>query len=231
MQRIRGVSGPIVGHYRIAALSGLTTLMGANAPVFSARFATALYLRAAILRLRATALIITPFTSAQEIILQAQLASGFTVSDTGGTPSIPVAAQNSLLQVSEVAQVSAFTDIRVAAAAALAAGTRVLDTIPFVAALGCQALAAASAAVMPIVADYDVSSDQRLPVILQGITPTIGQQAIAGVQPPAPPANIAANAQGIVISSAIAQGLAGTVRFLIEMEWVEFATNSSEVIN
>src|SRR5271168_3261529 len=173
MQRIRGVSGPILGHYRIALISGLTTGLGANAIIFSARWATTLNLRGAIQRLKVTAQTITAFTAAQEIQVAAFLASGFTASDTGGTQVLPPAGQNSLLQVNEVAQASVFTDIRIATTTALAAGTRTVDTTPFLAAIGAQELAAAGAAENVIIADYDAAtSDQRLPIILQGAGPT-----------------------------------------------------------
>lgn len=230
MQKIRGVSGPIVYHGRIALLSGLTTGMGANAPIFSCRWATAAYLRAAIMRLRVSQLTQTAFTTGQETSLSAFLASAFTASDSGGTQRIPVAGQNSLLQVSEAAQVSAFTDIRIAAAAALTPGTRTLDTIPFISGLGFSNAVGQNAG-GEVIFDWNVDSDQRTPLVLQGITPTIGQQAIPGVQPPATPANIAANAQGIVVQSNVAQGATGVVEFLVEMEWLEYATNAAEVIN
>lgn len=222
MQRVRGVSGPILGHYRVALLSGLTTGLAANAPIFAARWATTQNLRAAIQRLKVTAQVVTPFTAANEVSLAAFLASGFTANLTGGTPSVPVAGQNSLLQVSEVAQASQFSDIRIATAVALAAGTFVADTVPFLAALGAQDLAAASAAQNIILADYDAAtSDQRLPIILQGGGPTTHGSAT-----PVP-----ANAQGLVVTSPIAQGVGGTVRFLVEMEWLEFNWDSAEGVN
>jgi hypothetical protein len=230
VQKIRGVSGPIVFHGRIALLSGLTTGMGANAPIFSARWATAAYLRAAIMRLRCSMLTTTAFTTPQETSVSAYLASVFTASDSGGTTGIPVAGQNSLLQVSESTQVTAFTSIQIAAAAALTPGTRTLDTIPFIAGEGFSAAVGQNAG-GAVLFDWNVDSDQRTPLVLQGITPTIGQQAIAGSQPPATPANIPNNAQGIVIASNIAQGALGVVRFLVEMEWLEYATNAAEVIN
>lgn len=226
MQRIRGVGGPIVGHYRVAALTGLTTGVAAGGAIFSARWATAAYLRAAILRLKVKALTVTAFTTAQELQIAAFLASAFTASDTGGTALVPVAGQNSLIQVVEASQASQFTDIRVASSTtALGNGTRTLDTNPFLADIGF------STSLIPLLADYDVSSDQRMPIILQGTTPTIGQQGIPGVQPPPTPAAIAANAQGIVVVNNLLQGAAGTVRFLVEMEWVEYATNAAEAIS
>src|SRR5271154_1841445 len=110
--------------------------MGANAPIFSCRWATAAYLRAAIMRLRCSMLTTTAFTTAQETSVNAYLASAFTASDSAGTTGIPVAGQNSLLQVSEAAQVSAFTSIQIATTAALTPGTRTVDSIPFIAGEG-----------------------------------------------------------------------------------------------
>jgi hypothetical protein len=214
MQRIRGVSGPIQGHYRAAFLSGLTTGLAAGAPVFSARWATQSTLRAAILRLRASAFTITAFTTAQELQIQAFLASSFTASDTGGTQAIPAAGQNSFLQVSESAQASQFTDLRVASTSALGAGTRTLDTTPFLAGIGFSTNPAV------ISADWDQDTDQKLPIILQG----------GGYVGHGGSTNVPANAQGIVVTNGIAQGATGTVRFLIELEWLEFNWDSAETV-
>lgn len=222
MQRIRGVSGPILGHYRIAAFSGLTTGLGAGAILFSARWATTNLTRAAITRLKATAQVVTAFTGAQEIQLAAFLASAFTASDTAGTTiTPPPAGQNSFLQVSESAQASQFTDLRIASATAVAAGTRVVDTLAFMGAAGGQLLAAAGAAQNVIVADFEVESDQRLPIILQGGGPTTHGSNT----------NVPANAQGVIVTSPIAQGAGGTVRLLLEMEWLEYAWDSAETLN
>lgn len=222
MQRIRGVNGPILGHYRIAAFSGLTTGLGAGAILFAARWATTQLLRAALTRLKVTAQIVTPFTNAQELQCAAFLCSAFTASDSGGTAiTPPPAGQNSLLQFVESSQASQFTDLRIASASAVAAGTRTPDTLAFAGGLGAQVLAAAAAAQNLILLDYDVSSDQRWPAMLQGGGPTSHGSAT----------NVASNAQGIEIQSPIAQGAAGTVRYLIEMEWLEYYWDSAEVIS
>lgn len=219
MQRIRGVSGPILGHYRLATLTGLTTGLAGGAPIFSVRWATTLNLRAAIQRLRVTAQIITPFTAAQEVQVSAFLASAFTASDSGGVAQIPAAGQNSLLQVSESAQGSQFTDIRVASTTALTPGTRAVDPIALLTAAGAQLLAAANAAQNAIVIDYDAAtSDQRMPIILQGGGPTTHGSNV----------NVPANAQGIVVANQIAQGAGGTVRFVVDLEWLEYNWDSAE---
>lgn len=221
MQRIRGVSGPILLHGRIAAFSGLTTGLAAGAILFAARWATQQFLRAAITRLKVTAQIVTPFTSAQELQVAAYLCSAFTASDTGGTTiTPPPAGQNSLIQVAESSIASAWTDLRIASAAAVAAGTRTVDALAFAGGIGAQLLAAASAAENLILLDYDVSSDQRWPVILQGGGPTSHGSAT----------NVAANAQGFELQSPVAQGAGGTVRYLVEMEWLEYYWDSAEVL-
>lgn len=217
MQRVRGVSGPILGHYRGSWLSSLTTGMGAGGIVWAAQWATQQNVRAAITRLKCAARIVTPFTAAQEIVLQAFLLSSYTVAATGGSASVPATGKNSFLQVAEGTSGSLFSDIRVGQG--VAAGTWTSDVIPFAQASAAQVLAAASAAEDPAVLDFDANSDQRLPIILQG-----GGPAVHGG------ANVPANAQGIQITSLIAQGAGGTVRFVVEMEWLEFAWDSAEVL-
>ncbi len=222
MQRIRGVGGAIQGHYRVAQFSGITTGLGANAILFAARWATTATLRAAITRLRCFAQILTPFTAAQEIQVAAYLCSAFTANDTGGTViTPPPAGQNSLLQFQESAQASQFSDLRIASATALGAGTRTPDTLPFAIGLGAQLLAAAAGSQNIDLLDYEVDSDQKWPVILQG-----GGYVGHGGSTLVP-----ANAQGIEIQSPIAQGAGGTVRFGIELEWLEYNWDSTEVIN
>lgn len=221
MQRVRGVSGPILGHYRIAPFSGLTTGLGAAAIIFAARWATVVNVRCAITRLKVTGKIITSFTAAQELQLAAYLCSAFTASDTGGTAvAPPPVGQNSFLQVVESTYASAFTDLRIASASAIAAGTRTVDTQAFTGGLGAQLLVAASAAQDPVLIDFDANSDQRMPIILQG----------GGATSHGSGTLVPANAQGIEVQSPIAQGAGGTVRFLVEMEWLEYGWDSAEVL-
>lgn len=214
MQRLRGVSGPILGHYRLAAVSGGATGLSIGGLIFSARWATAAFLRAAITRFKVSATTVTAFTTPQELAVSATLLSAFTASDTGGTAMVPPAGQNSFLQVVEAAQGSQFTDIRICGAAALTAGTRTGDNQPFLSASGF------STAVSPLIADFDVSSDQRLPIILQGGTP-IGHGNATTVP---------GNAQGIAVTTPVALGAVGVVRYIVEMEWVEFGSDSAEVL-
>lgn len=220
MQRVRGVSGPVQGHFRASWASSLTTGMGAGGIVFAGQWATTANIRAAITRLKCAAYIVTPFTSAQEIELAAYLLSAYTATASGGTSAVPTAGHNSFLQVAESAYASQFTDLRIGQG--IAAGTWTADSIPFAAAGGAQLLAAASAAQsVPIVLDFDASSDQRMPIILQGGGPTSHGSST----------NVPANAQGILIESLVAQGAGGTVRFLVEMEWLEYSWDSAEILS
>lgn len=219
MQHVRGVSGPILGHFRGAWVSSLTTGMGAGGIVWVCQWATQQNIRAAITRLKCSAKIVTPFTAAQEIELLAYLLSSYTVAATGGSASIPAAGKNSFLQCVESGYGSQFSDIRVGSG--IAAGTWISDVIPFIGASGAQLQAAASAVQDPVLFDFDANSDQRQPIILQGGGPTSHGSGT----------NVATNAQGIQIQTLIAQGAGGTVRFIVEMEWLEFAWDSAETIS
>jgi len=214
MQHIRHVSGPITGKWRLSAVTGLTTGLGANAPIFAARFAPTTFVRACITDLRIKAQIITPFTSAQEISASIFIARSFTASDTGGTAVTPAGLSGMVSSVSDSAYTTAFTDIRVATTAAITAGTRTLDANPILYLPGAQILAATSAGQGYFETDMTNGGDQRFGINLQGQTN-----------------GVAANAEGIVVTLPIAQGAAGTVRYSIEVEWVEYVTNSAESIS
>jgi len=215
MQHIRGANGPILGIFRIAAVTGLTTGMAGGATIFSARFAPAgtVFARAIITDLRIKAQLVTPFTAIQEYGAAAYIARSFTASDSSGTSILPTALNNNLASVMP-AWTTAFTDMRVAAAGAVTAGTRTLDANPFLYLPAAQVLVAASAAQGYTETQLGPISDQRFGPNLQGQT-----------------GGTATNAEGIVVTVPVAQGAGGTVRYCIEMEWYEYATNSAEAIN
>jgi len=214
-QHIKGVSGPLLGKFRIAAVTGLTTGMAAGATIFSARFAPTTNARAIIAGLRLKSQIITPFTAANEFTIAAYIARSFTASDSGGTSILPSGVNNMLSSVSDsgIVPVTNFTDMRVSTTGALTAGTRTLDAAPML------VLPAAQIAGTPSQQSYnetlfEPSSDQRYGMNIQGQT-----------------GGTSTNAEGIVVVSTIAQGAGGTVRYVIELEWYEYATNSAEVID
>lgn len=215
MQHIRGANGPILGKFRIATFTGLTTGLAGSTPIFSMRFAPAgsVPVRALITDFRLKAQIVTPFTAANEINVLAYIARSFTASDTGGISVLPAGISNMLSSISDAGYTTNFTDIRVAGTAALGAGTRTLDTSPFATLLGAQVLAAASAASAYEETALTMQGDQRYTINLQGQT-----------------GGVAANAEGIVVLCNQAQGAGGVVRYAFDVEWLEYATNSAEVI-
>jgi hypothetical protein len=217
VERIRGVSGPITGHYRFAVQSGPTTTLTAISPVFTARWATVIPgLCAAILRFKVSFQTIVAFTTAQEIQATAFLASGYTANRVSGNQVIPAAGQNSLLRSVEATQQTQFTDLRIANATALAGGTMTLDTQPFAWA------SSFSTNPSPGVLDFNVDSEAKMPLILQGGGP------LALGNPTLNPSN----AQGIDVGiGTVTQGAAGTVRYLVEMEWVEFNSFGAETLD
>lgn len=213
---IRGVNGPILGKFRLSALTGLTTGLAAGATIFSARFAPAdgLYgqqprIRALITDLRIKAAITVPFTAANEISAQAFIARAFTASDTGGTALLPTGIQQNLSSI-DLGYTTAFTDMRIATAAALAAGTRTLDPSAIL-----NMPAAQPGTSITAQANFETAletiSDQQFMPNLQGQT-----------------GGVAANAEGLVVTLPVAQGAGGVVRYAIELGWIEYCATGSE---
>lgn len=212
MQHIRGVNGPIIGKWRVSFLTGLLSGVASGAPVFAARFAPTGPVRALITDLRLKAAIVTPFTAAQEIQFAAYIARSFTASDSGGNAiTLTQPAQNLCSTDTQVP--SAFTDIRYAAAVALTPGTRTLDGAPILFIEAAQTLAAAAANPITVADQITMYGDQRFGISLQGQT-----------------GGVAANAEGIVVNNVTILGAGGTARLVVELEWVEYVTNSAESI-
>lgn len=215
MLRIRGANGPILGKFRLAAVSGLLTGLAAGAPVFSARFAPAssVPIRALITGLRLKSQVLTPASAVPaEFTFSAFVARSFTASDSGGTAILPTGLNNMLSSItdSNLSTPSQFTDMRVATTGALTAGTRTLDANPML------VLPAAQIATTATQQSYnesawEPSSDQRYGLNLQGQT-----------------GGVATNAEGIVVTSLAAFNTALVVRFICELEWIEYVTNSAE---
>lgn len=194
--------GTPVGHYRLAAVSGLTTGLTANQPIFSARWGGTTAVRALILGFKVTGEVITPFTAAQEVNFAAFIARSFTAVDSGGT-SLTLTGLNNVQN--SLADVPPTCTINVATTGTLTPGTRTLDAQPFLYGTGAQLLAAAAAAGGFAQNEFLLRSDMQFPFNLQN-------------------SNAAANkAEGIVVQVPTAQGAAGTVRYVIEMEWIEYA--------
>jgi hypothetical protein len=208
------LNGVPVGHYRIAVPTGLTTGLAANAPIFSARWASANYIRALVTKLSVTANLVTPFTTAQEINAAAYIARSWSADDTGGTAIVltaPTNMQNSL------ADAAPTCTMRAATAAATTAGTRTLDSNAILFASGSQTLAAASAFPETVADTFQaVSADVGFPINFQS-----GNSPVAGLGTYYGP-------EGIVATiGPTAQGAGGTVRYIIEMEWLEYNVQSN----
>lgn len=111
------------GWLSIAAMSGAVTAIAANAAVFSFRNISANPV--AVRRVGLGFICTTGFTAAQQLNWGLKVARAFTASDTVGT-AIALVANNGKLRTSH----NTFTsvDCRISAAAALGAGTKVLDT-------------------------------------------------------------------------------------------------------
>lgn len=192
------VNGTIVGHYRVSLATGLTAGLAAGNPIFASRWNSATGIRAAILRLKLQAAIITPFTGAQEVAVAAFIARGFTAMDTGGTAVVLTGLNNVQHSLSDAASIAA---MQIAAAGTITAGTRTLDANPILQLSNSQLLAAATAAGAPAAAEIGLYSEMQFPLNLNSLSP---------------------NQEGIVVTVPVAQGAGGAVRYIIDMEWVEY---------
>lgn len=195
------LTGTPTGHYRIAAATGLVTGLSAGDPIFSASWLNTTFVRALILRFKVSVQIVTPFTSAQALAAAAYIARGFSVADSGGTLLTLTAPNNVFNSLSDVASVAT---IRAASTGALIPGTRTVDANPFLYVSGAQTLAAASGAPGAFADEFAVNSDQQFPINLRSGSV------------------LATNAEGLVVQAPIGMGAAGTARFAISMEWIEY---------
>ena len=117
------------GHYRIAVTTGALTGVAAGGAVFSARWGLAnAYML--LKRIQVSAIITTAFTTAQAVDFDVIAARPFSVADSAGTALTPFAGNSQKVR-SSMMNTSQIADMRVAAAAALTAGTKTLDANPF----------------------------------------------------------------------------------------------------
>ena len=209
--RLAFLNGTPVGHYRAAWPTGLTTGLAAGNPFFSIRWPAATFIRPLITRLRVAATLVTPFTAANEIAFAAFFARNFSAPDTGGTPLVVASPNNMLNSLADAAM--SCTGV-IATTGTLTAGTRALDTNPFLYGSGMQTLAAASAAPMTVAEEFVLlSADSQVEAHLQnGNAPASAQGGGNNFSP-----------EGIVITCPTAQGAGGTVRYVVSMDWIEYA--------
>lgn len=112
---------PLGGHYRMAAVTGLTTIIAAAGSIFSMRWSDS-QVRFVLQRLQISAVITTAFTTAQEVSVDLSKQSNFSSPDTGGTSMLPI--NDSYKKKTTMAN-SIVNDMRVATTAALGNGTSI----------------------------------------------------------------------------------------------------------
>lgn len=134
----------VINWNSIGGTSGLLTGVAAAGPVFSFRnTGTNLMM---VRRISVGFVTTTAFTTAQGLQYQLIKATGFTVSDSGGTALYTAGANK---HRNSFTNITSAPDIRIASTAALTAGTRTLETAPLSVANGSSTAVATS---MPITA-------------------------------------------------------------------------------
>src|SRR5712691_4826174 len=123
--------GAVLGHYRIAATSGLVTGIAAGALVYSMRWApasTPAY--CVLLRLLMQSSLTTAFTAAQVVDYDVIMNRAWTIADTGQTQLTPITGNSQKMRSTNMGT-SLMNDLRIAGTAAITAGTRTPDSQPF----------------------------------------------------------------------------------------------------
>ena len=186
------------GHFRTVLKTGLTTGMGANAPIASLRWAPAAgNLMLALLGVHAEMVITTAFTTPQAVDLEMFVARGFTAADSGGT-AVVLSGNNQKMRDGGggvAMSASQIADLRAATTAALTAGTRTLDT---------TAIGSAVFGQSNVVGNADQRDLYRLE--------------------PADHALILAANEGLVFQVPTAQGAVGVVKYVISIKHAEILT-------
>jgi hypothetical protein len=183
------------GHYRVAAPSGLTTGLASGSLLFSFRYGDPTSV-AVLKKIHVYGSVTTAFTTGQPVDIDAITVRGWTASDTAGTPILLGSNTNKLRGNMAPSTIAISGDIRVATAAAIAAGaTKTPDVNPFAiaAVVGGSALGVAGFADL-----YKLDS--------------------FGAHPPVFAAN-----EGFNLRLVTAQGAAGVVKYYIDVEWAELA--------
>jgi len=196
---IRTVPRPVdhgaLGHYRLATTVPLVVTQAANSTLFSFRWADAT--RFCVLqKFRLAVLQTAPQTATQGLRYQAFFARSFTASDSVGT-QITTTGSNMKKRTSH--GTSLVTDIRKSAVAAgLTAGTRTLDSDPFVELAHVHTITNINSAVSEKQLDTDAGD---------GVHPFVLSQN-----------------EGIIVRGPTTVfGAAGTADLLVEMAWAEVA--------
>jgi len=190
----------VEGAYRSGATSGLiagvTTGSATNGHIWAARWAIGTPLTdrrrlAVIQRLRVRGFTVAGYTGAQEVRLALFRLTGFTALHTGGTGAAALTPTPKRSDMPATLMTG-----RIAGSDQLTAGTHVIDTDPISA--GVFAELAAAATVPKGAVEMFLSTEDLIqhPIILQ------------------------AN-EGLLIRNEIAQGAGGSMRMVVEMDWLE----------
>lgn len=187
-----GPNGTVLGgHYGIANKTGAATIIAAAGSIWAMRHADTARVHIP-LRIKASFVINTAFTTSQIVDLDVVRVTGMTAADTGGT-AITVgtsARKRSTMNPSQV------NDMRIATTGALTNGAGVSDANPFaIGALGPMQGNNAIGAFSPMVPIYELGPDDH---------------AIC----------LAAN-EGLRIRIATTMGAAGVGVFTVQYEWAE----------
>lgn len=177
----------LIGYHSIGGNSGALTGVAANGAVFSLRNtgANLLLIRRVMIGFVTT----TAFTTAQGLAYSLIKATGFTASDTGGT-ALYTAGQNK--HRTSMANITSAPDVRISSTAALAAGTRTLETVGMGVAGGTSNAVGTSLAPQPLL-EQDTGD---YPLVL-------------------------AQNEGLIISNLIAMGAAGVIQLHVNLEMAE----------
>jgi hypothetical protein len=178
----------VLGWNSIGGISGALTGVAANGPVFAFRNIGSNPLM--VRRLQVGFYTTTAFTTAQALAYAAFVARSWSASDTGGT-AIALTGSNGKHKIG-LATMAVAPDVRIAAAAALTAGTRALDANPLGYACG-SATAVGTSMPMSSIISHDTGD---YPVI-------IGQN------------------EGLVIQNVLAMGAAGVIALMVNIELAE----------
>ena len=177
----------VLGWYSVGAKSGALTGVAAAGPVFTLRNLASNPVM--VRRLQVGFVVTTAFTTAQALAFELFFARAFTASDSAGTAIALTGSQNK--HRTSLATPTSL-DMRVAPAAALTPGTRVLDTMPLGVAGG--AASALGAAMQPFALVSHDAGDY--PVVL-------------------------AQNEGLVLANSIAMGAAGVIALHVNIEMAE----------
>lgn len=177
----------VINWNSFGAVSGALTGVAAAGPVFSFRNTGANPLM--VRRIQVGFATTTAFTAAQALVYSLLKANGFTASDSGGTSLYTAGANKHRNSMTNIASAP---DIRIAAAAALTAGTRALEAVALGIAGGSSTGVGTSMPQTPLLS-HDAGD---YPLIL-------------------------AQNEGLVIANGIAMGAAGVIQLLVNIEFAE----------